>query len=78
MIEQVRKNFGREADRLLIPHNGSIHFDLWEANRLLLESVGVEQIEIAGLCTACDLEHWYSHRAEKGRTGRFGAIFAIE
>ncbi|MEJ5239934.1 MAG: peptidoglycan editing factor PgeF [Anaerolineales bacterium] len=78
VIEQVRKNFGREADRLLIPHNGSIHFDLWEANRLLLESVGVEQIEIAGLCTACDLEHWYSHRAEKGRTGRFGAIFAIE
>lgn len=77
VIEQVRRAFGAAAERLLISYNGSIHFDLWEANRLLLESVGVEQIEIAGLCTACDLEHWYSHRAEKGRTGRFGAIFAI-
>ncbi len=52
-------------------------FDLWAANRLLLEQAGVRHIEVAGLCTACHTEDWYSHRAEKGRTGRFGAIIAL-
>lgn len=78
VVEQVRVAFGKDADRLLHSHNGHIHFDLWEANRLTLERAGVEQIEIAGLCTACDLENWYSHRAERGRTGRFGAVFGIK
>jgi len=31
-----------------------------------------------GLCTACHLEDWYSHRAERGHTGRFGAIIALD
>jgi len=52
-------------------------FDLWNANRLLLARAGVRQVEIAGVCTACGLEDWYSHRAEKGRTGRFGALIAL-
>jgi copper oxidase (laccase) domain-containing protein len=38
----------------------------------------VEQIEIASLCTACHLEDWFSHRAEKGKTGRFGALIALQ
>jgi len=44
---------------------------------MLLEQAGVSHIEEAGLCTACATEDWYSHRAEKGRTGRFGAIIAL-
>jgi hypothetical protein len=51
--------------------------DLWAANRLQLERAGVKQIEVAGLCTACHLDDWYSHRAEKGKTGRFGALIAL-
>jgi hypothetical protein len=39
--------------------------------------MGVEQIQISGLCTACHLDDWYSHRAEKGKTGRFGALLAL-
>ncbi len=78
VVEQVHAAFGADAKRVLVAQNGRAYFDLWQANRLLLESAGVEQIEIAGLCTACDLENWYSHRAERGRTGRFGAVFAIK
>lgn len=78
VIAQVRQAFGNLAERLLPQHNGSVHFDLWEANRLTLAEMGVEKIEVAALCTACDLENWYSHRAERGRTGRFGAVFAIK
>lgn len=77
VIEQVRQTFGMEADKMLIDLDGKICFDLWEANTWHLKQCGVTQIEVAGLCTACDLENWYSHRAENGQTGRFGALITI-
>jgi polyphenol oxidase len=78
VIEKVRYSFGREAESLLLEQpSGRIHFDLWKANRLALEQVGVSQVETAGLCTACHPEDWFSHRAQKGKTGRFGALIAV-
>jgi YfiH family protein len=77
VADQVRVAFGQEASGLLPTQNGTVQFDLWEANRLVLEQAGVRQIEIAGVCTACHLEDWYSHRLERGRTGRFGALLAV-
>ena len=58
---------------------GRKHFDLWRANELILNNVGVpeQQIEIARLCTACHTDLFYSHRAEKGVTGRFGGIMML-
>ncbi len=75
---QVRQAFGQKASSLLRERQGDIYFDLWAANRLALEKSGVNKIEVAGLCTACHTEDWYSHRAERGRTGRFGAIIALD
>ena len=74
---QVRSAFGDQAAHLLEERNGATFFDLWSANRLHLERAGVGQIEVAGICTACHTEDWFSHRAEKGRTGRFGAVIAL-
>lgn len=74
---QVRQAFGQNASGLLKKNGASVHFDLWEANCLALEQAGVRQIELASLCTACHTGDWYSHRAEHGRTGRFGAIIAL-
>jgi polyphenol oxidase len=78
VIEQVKVSFGSDASELLKRYNGSIHFDLWEANRLILEQCGVRNIQVAGVCTASNTSDWYSHRAEKGKTGRFGAILALK
>jgi len=77
VIIQVQKAFRSDASNLILENAGLKKFDLWAANRLLLERTGVRQIEVAGLCTACHIEDWYSHRAENGRTGRFGAIIAL-
>ncbi|HJS20231.1 MAG TPA: peptidoglycan editing factor PgeF [Anaerolineales bacterium] len=77
VILQVMQKFGDDSESLLRSHNGKIHFNLWETNRLLLERAGVEKIEISGICTACNTRDWYSHRAEKGRTGRFGALVCL-
>jgi len=78
VISQVEQSFGMDAKRLIEVRAGKTYLDLWAANRLQLEKSGVEQIEIAGLCTACHLEDWFSHRAEKGKTGRFGALIALQ
>ncbi len=77
VVIQVQQAFGNDAASLLSAGSGSMKFDLWAANRLLLEQAGVRQVEVAGLCTACHTGDWYSHRAEKGRTGRFGAMIAL-
>ena len=63
----------------LLPQNrsGRRHFDLWAANRRWLSDAGVRQIETAELCTACHTDDFYSHRAEHGRTGHFGAIMKL-
>jgi len=78
VISQVRDTFGAQAESMLEKHGESIHFNLWKANQVLLESVGVKQVETAGICTACHTDDWFSHRAEKGKTGRFGALIALE
>jgi copper oxidase (laccase) domain-containing protein len=57
--------------------DGTAYLDLWAANKLDLERAGVEQIEIAGICTAQHTDNFFSHRAEKGRTGRFGAVLSL-
>jgi hypothetical protein len=74
---RVRQAFGADAAGLLAGDRQRMTLDLWAANRLLLEQAGVRQLEVAGLCTACHLEDWFSHRAENGRTGRFGALLAL-
>ncbi len=78
VVAKVRDAFGSQAEDLLLRQEGLFHFDLWAANRLILEQAGVREIEMANLCTACHTGDWYSHRAEHGRTGRFGAMIAIK
>jgi YfiH family protein len=56
-----------------------LHLDLREANRRQLLAAGVPPRQITALtgCTACDTKMFFSHRAEKGRTGRMMAVAGI-
>ena len=53
------------------------HVDLWRAAESQLRTAGVHEIESAQMCTASNTAEWFSHRAEKGRTGRFGAAIML-
>lgn len=57
-----------------------LHLDLREANRRQLMEAGVPKKQITALenCTACDTRNFFSHRAEKGRTGRMMAVIGIK
>jgi len=76
VVRAVRRAFER-ADALLPSVNGVVHFDLPAANVQQLKASGVGHIELAGLCTACRTDEFFSHRGEGGRTGRFGAAIGI-
>ena len=78
VLDGVRSVFGAAAKGLLPRFNSSPHFDLVAANRVTLEEAGVEQIDVADLCTATHTEDWFSHRASGGLTGRFGALIALD
>ncbi|MHB1319750.1 MAG: peptidoglycan editing factor PgeF [Anaerolineae bacterium] len=60
----------RQADQWTLDLPGAIHAQL--------TALGVRAIDHAGICTACRTDEWYSHRAEEGRTGRFGALIVLE
>ncbi len=77
VISRVKEAFPLLETSLLETRNEITTLNLWQANKVCLEEAGVEQIEIAGLCTACNLDDWFSHRAEGTKTGRFGVLFAL-
>jgi len=56
-----------------------LHLDLTEANRRQLLSAGVLESHITtlGHCTSCGTRRFFSHRAEKGTTGRMMAVAGI-
>jgi polyphenol oxidase len=78
VIDTVKKEFKEESEMLLINDNGKTYFDLWKANEIQLIKNGVGSIEVSRECTACHTEVWYSHRAEHGKTGRFGAAIYLK
>lgn len=53
--------------------------DLQEANRKELIEAGLApgHIEMSWLCTACNLDLFFSHRGEQGKTGRFALIAGL-
>jgi polyphenol oxidase len=55
------------------------HYEIDFATQIIQQcrDGGVGEINDSGICTACDLERYYSYRAEKGRTGRMLALLAF-
>jgi polyphenol oxidase len=78
VVMQFQEKYPAYVDRIVESRNGSSYLDLWTANTLQLNHAGVEHVEVSRVCTACHLEDWFSHRAEKGKTGRFGALIALQ
>jgi YfiH family protein len=57
-----------------------LHLDLREANRRQLLAAGVPEANITALtdCTFCQPRKFFSHRAERGKTGRQMALVGIQ
>ena len=60
--------------------NGKYQLNLWEANRKIMLEAGLkeEHISMPNICTCCNPEFLFSHRASKGKRGNLGAFLSIK
>lgn len=81
VAEEFQKEFlGQEREILEDKGNGKYQLDLWRANELVLTDAGVpnEQIAAANICTCCNPDLLFSHRATLGKRGNLGAFLMIK
>lgn len=82
VILEFQKAFREEQWRELYyaKGNGKYQLDLWQANKLILMEAGIPEshISMPNLCTCCNPEFLFSHRASKGKRGNLGAFLGIK
>ena len=82
VIDMFRANFREsEYDRLFYAkENGKFQLDLWKANELVLTDAGIrpEHLAVTNVCTCCNPELLFSHRASKGKRGNLAAFIALK
>ncbi len=82
-IKQMIDRFGSNPTNMIVQLSPCIrppHYEVDFATEIVRQcrALGVKEIYDFGVCTACDLNHYYSYRAEKGKTGRMLALIGIE
>lgn len=79
VVAKVKQNFVIWEKLVSQINETKWNLDLWLANREQLKEIGVKDSNIvcSGLCTACNTDLFFSHRAERGVTGRLGAVIAL-
>lgn len=81
VIVEFRKAFSAELWPKLFykKQNGKYQLNLWEANRQIFLQAGIlpEHISMPGICTCCNPDFLFSHRASKGKRGNLGAFLGI-
>lgn len=79
VIEKFRE-LGLNDDRFIFPKaNGKYMLDLLETNRQILTTAGIpeENITISDVCTSCNHDLIWSHRATGGKRGGMCAVLQI-
>lgn len=71
---------GQEEKILEAKGNGKYQLDLWKANEIVLLEAGVKKghLAVTNLCTCCNPELLFSHRASHGKRGNLGAFLRLK
>ncbi|MDO4523391.1 MAG: peptidoglycan editing factor PgeF [Eubacteriales bacterium] len=82
VIEEFRRNFREERWRELFygEGDGKYRLNLWRANELVLEEAGIlpEHMQVTDICTCCNSEVLFSHRASQGKRGNLAAFLTMQ
>lgn len=86
VIEEIRRTFltekyGRDhtAELFYEKPDGKYQLNLWRACELTLlrEGLLTEHIEVTDICTCCNPDYLFSHRASMGKRGNLGAFLML-
>jgi copper oxidase (laccase) domain-containing protein len=81
-IREMIDRFGSDPANMIVQLSPCIrppHYEVDFAAEIVRQcrALGVKEIHDSGVCTACDLDRYYSYRAEKGKTGRMLALVGL-
>ncbi|MDD5949875.1 MAG: peptidoglycan editing factor PgeF [Lachnospiraceae bacterium] len=59
--------------------DGKYQLDLWKANELILTQAGIqkEHLDVTDICTCCNPDLLFSHRASHGKRGNLAAFIML-
>lgn len=82
VIEEFSRSFEQKYwDKLFYKkESGKYQLNLWEANRIIFLESGIQpqNISMPGICTCCNPQFLFSHRASKGRRGNLAAFLGLK
>jgi polyphenol oxidase len=81
-ITQMINRFGSNPVNMIVQLSPCIrppHYEVDFAAEVVRQcrALGAKQIHDSSVCTACNLDRYYSYRAEKGKTGRMLALIGL-
>ena len=75
---QLAMSIKNACGNIFIEQEGKVHVDLKILNKVQLNELGVENIDVCQYCTCCSNDIFYSYRADNKLTGRHGMIAMIK
>lgn len=80
VVEKFNEKFTNPSKFAISKGDNKYMLDLWQANRSILEEIGIleRNITVGEICTQCNHEILFSYRADQGRTGRMAAILQLK
>jgi copper oxidase (laccase) domain-containing protein len=81
-IRQMVERFRSDPANMIVQFSPCIrppHYEVDFAAEIIRQcrASGVKTIHDSGVCTACDIDRYYSYRVEKGKTGRMLALLGL-
>lgn len=81
VAEEFRNAFSEQDWPALFyrKENGKYQLNLWRANERIMQDAGIkkENITLPNICTCCNPEFLFSHRASKGKRGNLAAFLGL-
>lgn len=71
---------GHGEEILINKRNGKYQLDLWKTNEIVMLDAGIlpEHLAVTNICTCCNSEVLFSHRASQGKRGNLAAFLMLK
>ncbi len=77
VVEAFRRRFGDHTPHVRTTPDGKGRADMQGAIRATLEGLGVRRVDVLARCTVREPSHFFSHRRDRGVTGRMAAFIGV-
>lgn len=81
VAEHFYEEFQGHGDEILISKGkGKYLLDLWKTNEIVMLEAGIrpERLAVTNICTCCNSEILFSHRASQGKRGNLAAFLMLK